>query len=157
MSEFEPNEVFSILSDVSGSGVDADEIQTGFPLSGKRGILAFGFKNVSGDAEIPLIKDGVQYVTDITLDGDQIDGVILVGTSPVPLRVGGSNLPDRSLLYIQPYDNNIWFGMTSGVSVSGGMKLFKDQIIPFPFGPNTTPYVVSNASGRKIYVLEKAT
>lgn len=81
---------------------------------------------------------------------------VTVGTSAVALRVGGSNLADRQQIILQPKDNNIFIGYTSGVTTTTGLKLFKDQTVILPIGDQVTVWAISNGSGRLIIVQELA-
>lgn len=52
-------EVFPILADASGAGVDVAQMQEGWSPTGKNGLIGFSFKDASGNVVLPtLLGDG---------------------------------------------------------------------------------------------------
>lgn len=88
------------------------------------------------------------------LNNSGLTAEVTVGTSAVPLYVGGSNLTDRQTLILQPKNDNIFIGYTSGVTTTTGLRLFKDQVISLPVGDQITVFAISTGSGRAIIVQE---
>jgi len=81
---------------------------------------------------------------------------LVVGTTPVELKVGANPLENRKFLILQPKDNKIFFGYNNSVSPSDGIEIFKDQILILKIGAGITVWAVSLSGGRPLRIQELA-
>jgi len=105
--------------------------------------------SIGQTASIPL------QTSDI-LDGGGNQASLTVGTSAIEAKVGGSALANRKHIILQPKDNSVYFGLTSGVTTVNGTRLFKNQTIFIPAGPNSTVYLIADGAGKTVQVIEVA-
>lgn len=102
--------------------------------------------------------NGDLNVEDI-LDQGGVHGVLSVGTTPVAVRVGASNLANRKRL---TFINNstataLYYGFSNTVSAATGFPIFRNQPVSDAWGPNTTVWIVAaSGSGFAVPVNETA-
>lgn len=81
------------------------------------------------------------------LDGGGVNANIALTASVArELKVGGSVLANRKYVVFQALDNGIYFGFSSGVTVSNGVPIFKNQLLMMPIGQNTQLWFVCAAA-----------
>lgn len=66
-----------------------------------------------------------------------LSGVISLTTTPVPLRIGGSNLVNRKYIILEALSSAIVWGFSE---TSQPFNVFKNQFIMIPCGSNITIY-----------------
>lgn len=88
------------------------------------------------------------------LDGGGSEAEITVGTTSVLGNVTGTNRASRKMVIFQPQDKDIYWGYNSSVTISNGIKAFKDQVVMLEIGPNTDIYFIATGAGKKIRIQE---
>jgi hypothetical protein len=91
---------------------------------------------------------------DVIDSGNGVQGNLTVGTSAVEAKVGGTALPGRKSLTIQPKDNGLYWGYTSGVTTSTGTQLFKNSTSYFDISDNQSVYLIADGAGKDVRVTE---
>lgn len=100
---------------------------------------------------------GVSGVDNLDHANDSaVYGNIVVGTTAVELKVGGSPLSNRKVVTMQPQDNKIYWGYDSSVTTSTGTQVFKDQFMPLPVGPDISVYLIADGAGKSVRIGELA-
>lgn len=94
-----------------------------------------------------------QLNTDDIINTAISSGSITVGTSGVAARVGASNLANRKMLEVSPVLNTVYYGSTSGVTVSTGLPIYPGTTRSFSLGAGVTLYLVA-ASSTTVNVFE---
>lgn len=90
------------------------------------------------------------------LNGDAVYGEITVGTTAVEVKVGGSPLADRRMVHITPKDNQVFWGYDSSVTTSTGTRVWKEQTVFLPVGPDISIYLIANDAGKTVSIAELA-
>jgi hypothetical protein len=85
---------------------------------------------------------------------DGVEAELTVGTTAVPIRVGGSNLANRKVVTAQPKDNQIYWGWTSSVTTTTGTRIFKNQFVQWKVGATKDVYLIANAAGKNVSITE---
>ena len=84
-------------------------------------------------------------------------GSLTVGTTSVELKVGGSALTDRiSATAYNDGSQIVYWGYTSGVTISTGTPIFKKQLVQWSVGPGTSIYLISDTAGQDVRITESA-
>ena len=91
-----------------------------------------------------------------TLDVSAVYASLPVGTTAVELKVGGSPLANRKYVQFQPRDKGIFFGYSSGVTISNGTEVFKNSLILLPIGPNLSVWFIADAVSKSLRIGELA-
>jgi len=100
-------------------------------------------------------NDDQSAIADV-LNGGGVNGALTVGTSSVEAKVGGSALSGRKTIMIQPLDNTVYLGFSSGVTSSNGIRLSSGQIVILPVGDQTAVWLIGSAAGRNVRIAEVA-
>lgn len=79
---------------------------------------------------------------------------LVVGTTPIELKVGATPLGNRKFLILQPKDNKIFFGYNNLVSPEQGVEIFKDQILILKIGDGIAVWAVSPSGNKPIRIQE---
>lgn len=90
------------------------------------------------------------------LNSSAVYGTLTVGTSPVEVKVGGSPLTKRKMVHIEAKDNSIYWGYSNSVTTSNGTRIFKDQTVFLPVGPDITIYLVADGASKSARIAELA-
>lgn len=88
------------------------------------------------------------------LNSQGVYGTLTVGTTAVELKVGASPISDRQAVTMQAMDNAIYWGYNSSVTTSTGTRIFKDQFIMLPIGPDVSVYLIANGAGKNVRIGE---
>lgn len=89
-----------------------------------------------------------------TLDDGYVTGVVTVGTSEVEAKAGTSVLDGRNFIMIQNKSSNtVYYGPT-GLTVSNGIPIKKNQFVSFPVSDNISVYLISGSVGNDVIVQE---
>ena len=83
-------------------------------------------------------------------------GTLTVGLTAVELKVGGAPLLNRKVVTMQPQDNKIYYGFDNTVTVATGTRVFKNQFLPLPCGPDITVYLIADGAGKDVRIGELA-
>jgi hypothetical protein len=95
--------------------------------------------------------------SDILDAGTGVEGALVIGTTAVPLRVGGSNIANRK--YVTIHNNSLvtfYWGYTASVTISTGTPIFAGQPMGWAVGPNQNIYVIAGIAGNNSRVTEGA-
>lgn len=84
----------------------------------------------------------VVSVSQLVIENTILNAVMEVSTIAIELKVGVSRLANRKSLLIQPESAPIFIG-NSGVTVSNGVQIFKNQIITVD--ADIAVYAIANA------------
>jgi len=79
-----------------------------------------------------------------------------VGLTAVELKVGASVLDKRQAVTIQPNDNGLYYGFDASVTTTTGTKLFKNQFLMLPIGPDIPVYLIADGAGKSARIGELA-
>lgn len=136
-------------------GSDATGLETNPVNATANGGLHTNLRDASGN-EIGV--QGNQLKTaDILNAGTGVQGALTVGTSAVPIRVGGSNLALRKLITL--HNNSlvtIYWGYTNAVTTSTGTPIYAGQADGWSVGPNQDVYVIAGTAGNNTRITEAA-
>lgn len=88
---------------------------------------------------------GELATTDTLNGGASAQAVIVVGTSVVELKVGGSALTNRKVLTAEPAGKIFW-GYTNTITTSTGFTLNKDAVISWDASPTRPIYAIATAN-----------
>lgn len=115
--------------------------------------------NITGRTKI---TDGTD-VGNVTTTGDQnvadtittslINGNLVVGTTAVAARVGGSNLANRKVLQITPINGPLYYG-ASGVTTTTGTPIQTNQTITFAINAAVDVFIVSASTSQNARIIE---
>lgn len=101
--------------------------------------------------------NGDLFHQDLLQTSTSVQGTLTVGTSAVELKVGGSPLVSRKLATI---DNSssaiIYWGFTSGVTTSTGIRIFKDTQASWAVSETTKIYLIAGSAGNVTRIAEGA-
>lgn len=87
--------------------------------------------NVDNDSGVfPGVSDKDEAYANDSCRFSGVDTTILLTTTAVELKVGGSVLADRKYIFLQARDNNIRWGFNT----SCNFDIFKNQFIIMPLG-----------------------
>ena len=89
------------------------------------------------------------------ITGSGTEGALTIGTSASEAKVGASALVNRKLLTI--FNNSgttIYWGRTSGVTISNGTPIFEKQLMTFEFAADAPVYLVAGTSGNNVRITE---
>lgn len=84
-------------------------------------------------------------VADTMNGGTSAQAVIVVGTSVVELKVGGSALANRKVLTVEPASKIFW-GYTNTITTSTGFTLNKDAVISWDASPTRPIYAIASGN-----------
>lgn len=92
------------------------------------------------------------------VDTSGIYGTLTVGTSPVQVKVGGSNLSSRKLITLDNTSNvTLFWGYDNSISTTTyAGRFFKDQQGSWAIGPNVSIWVVAGSAGNSVHISEGA-
>lgn len=90
------------------------------------------------------------------LNGAAVYSELTVGTTAVEVKVGGSVLAQRRMVHITPKENSVYWGYDSGVTTTTGTRVWKDQTVFLPVGPDITVYLIANGAGKAVNIAELA-
>lgn len=108
------------------------------------------------DSKNKSYGDDQQSVADI-LSGPGAQGTVTVGTAALELKVGASVLPNRKLLTIVNTSNNtIYWGWTSGVTISNGTPIFKNQSAQWSVSETASVWAIAGSAGNVVRITEVA-
>jgi hypothetical protein len=79
-------------------------------------------------------------------DGPGTTGAIVVGTTAVEAKIGGSRFDDRKILIIQPMDNPIYWSYDSGVTTSTGHYLPEGALVYISTGELLPVYLIAGSN-----------
>jgi hypothetical protein len=113
------------------------------------------------DYNNPALKAEIGPTSDLTVADGLTSGlgpiVLIVGTSPVRVKVGASPANNLKCLQIV-IKNDMFMGYSSSVTTSTGIPVWKNQIIEFAVEPkNPTVFevwLVASSANREAYVAE---
>lgn len=110
----------------------------------------------SGTEQTPVKSspNGDLSTSDI-INNNGLEGVLTVGTSAIEVKVGASRLANRKIVTL--YNNSsstIYWGFTSGVTISSGSPIEKNEFIVWSVGPDLPIYVIANSAGNNTRVTE---
>jgi len=89
--------------------------------------------------------NGDLQTTDI-MNTAAVSGIISLTATPVPLRIGASNLENRKYIILQGLTNSVVWGFSE---TSQTFDIFKNQFVMLPCGSNITIYArVSGGTGQ---------
>ena len=91
-----------------------------------------------------------------SLNRQGVYGEITVGTTPVEVKVGASPLAHRGLVHILAKDNQIYWGYDNSVTTTTGTRIFRNQLVFLPVGPDVSIWLVANGAGRDAAIGELA-
>lgn len=90
------------------------------------------------------------------LNSDGVQGTLTVGTTAVEVKVGASPHIRRRLVVMSADDNSIYWGYTSGVTISTGIRIYKNQTVWIPAGEELTIFAIADDAGKTLRVHEVA-
>jgi len=103
-----------------------------------------------------VTSTGEAKVSDI-IDNGGVHGAIIVGTSAVEAKVGGSVLADRKLLTIFHNGNGrLYWGYDNTITTSNGTQIFKNTMFAIPAGQNTSVWLIADSAGQDVRITEGA-
>lgn len=79
------------------------------------------------------------------LNGPAVHGQLLVTTTPVEVKIGGSRLEERVSISIQPLDGDLYYGYSPSVSSTDGTKIFTSQLFIIEASDTLPVYIVSES------------
>lgn len=135
---------------LTNEGTDASGVTPLAGASGIRGWLSSIFARLSSTLTTHVIDTPAPQA----MTQSPVTAQITVGDSPTPLRVGGTDLPNRKQLVVSNLDtsNTIYIG-GSNVSLTNGFPLRPGQTITFDQKPGTSATVYAIApSGTTVTV-----
>lgn len=91
-----------------------------------------------------------------SLNDSAVYGTLSVGTTAVEVKVGGSPLTNRKMVHMLAEDNQIYWGYDASVTTSNGTRIYKNQFVELPIGPDISIYVIANGAGRSMRIAEIA-
>lgn len=91
-----------------------------------------------------------------SLNSSAVYGALSVGTAAVEVKVGVSPLEYRKMVHMFAEDNEIYWGYNSGVTTANGTRIYKNQFIELPIGPDIAIYVVADGAGKSMRIAELA-
>jgi hypothetical protein len=98
-----------------------------------------------------------QTATSDILYVEGVEGSLTVGTTPVEVRVGSSALEGRKIVTLFNNSNStIFWGFTSGVTISTGTPIVKNQFVTWDVSQNVSIYVVAGSAGNNTRITEGA-
>jgi hypothetical protein len=98
-----------------------------------------------------------QSVTADVLNITGLEGSLIVGTSAVEIRVGASPLMGRKEVTLFNNSNStIYWGYTSGVTISTGTPIVKNQFVTWAVGDLLPVYVIAGSAGNNCRITEAA-
>ena len=107
-------------------------------------------------APISSSPNGEMDVSDIC-DNSGVNGNIVVGLTSIEAKVGVSTLSNRKVLTV--FHNgakNLYWGLSSGVTIANGTQIFKNQLVTFDVGPNTHIWLIADTAGQDVRLTEMA-
>ncbi len=91
------------------------------------------------------------------LNSSGLEGSLSVGTSAIEIKVGASPLTGRKEVTLFNNSNNtIYWGYTSGVTVSTGTPIVKNQFVTWSVGDLLSLYVIAGSAGNNCRITEAA-
>ena len=121
-------------------------------IDGKLNTL--GQKVMTGSVPVVIASDQSEIDVSDILDGAATYANIVVGTTAVELKVGGSALANRKMITIQVRDNQVFWGYDNSVTTGTGTRAFRNQTITLPVGPNRSVWLIGDAAGRNVRIGE---
>ena len=75
-------------------------------------------------------------------------GALIVGTSPVEVKVSASRLENRKLVTLYNNSNStVYWGYDNTVTVSSGVPIRKNQYVEWTVGDGLSIYVIAGSAG----------
>lgn len=100
--------------------------------------------------------NGELRVSDVSNNGGT-QAALTIGTTAVEAKVGASPLTNRkSLTIYNNSGNTLYWGYTSGVTVSNGTPLLRDSLAVFEIGTGTSIFLVASNTGNNVRITESA-
>lgn len=101
-------------------------------------------------------SDDQSAVADILNNGG-VQGSLIVGTTPIEVKVGVNRLTGRKVVTLYNNSNNvIYWGFTNSVSVLNGTPIEKKQFVQWNVGDITELWVVADSSNNNTRITEAA-
>lgn len=89
------------------------------------------------------------------LNNNGVQGTLTVGTTAVEVRVGTSRLENRKSVTLYNSSNNtIYWGYTSGVTVSNGTPIARNQYVEWSIGDQLPIFVIAATTGNVVRITE---
>lgn len=114
----------------------------------------------SSGAETTPVKSSTNgdLGTSDLVDTAGIYGTIVVGTSPIQVKVGASNQTSRKLVTLDNTSNTtIYWAYNNSVSTTAfAGRIFKDQQASWAVGANVSIWVIAGSAGNSIHISEGA-
>ena len=108
------------------------------------------------DSKLKSNGNTILRATDIS-DNGGLEGTLIVGTTAVELKVGGSPLANRVLATLyNDSSNTVYWGYTNGVTTANGTPIEKKQFVVWDIGPNTSVYLIASSAGNNTRITESA-
>jgi len=79
---------------------------------------------------------------------------LIVGLTPVELKVGPAPLANRKYITMQPKDKKIYWGYDNTVTATSGTQVFKNQLIMLPIGGNVSVWLIADGPDKKVSIGE---
>lgn len=101
-------------------------------------------------------SNGELLSADISNNGG-VQAALNVGLTAVELKVGGSPLANRkSASLFNNASNTVYWGYTNAVTTSTGTPIFKNQLVTWSVGPNTSIYIIAGSTTNDTRITENA-
>ena len=110
----------------------------------------------SGAEQTPVQSTAIGELRTVNIVNQPgLQGALSVSTTGVQVKVGGSNLANRTLLTaLNNGTSTIYWGKTSSVTSLTGTPLVKNQYAEWDIGPNSDIYLIAVSGSHDIRITE---
>lgn len=114
-------------------------------LESSQAVKLVGATGLGDEQEFANVTPNNDLQTADILNVAAADTVVALTTTPVQIRVGGTNLADRKYVILEALSTRVKWGFSSGTQ---SFDIFKSQLIMVPVGENVTVWArVSSGTG----------
>lgn len=93
--------------------------------------------------------------SDVLNSGNGVQAALVIGTTAVELKVGGSPLANRKLVTLYNNSNTtLYWGFTGAVTTLSGTPIVKGQQLAWSVGSSQSIFVIAGSAGNNTRITE---
>lgn len=156
------NNLFVVVNNASGaSAVNIQDGGNSLTIDSPQLPASLGQKTAALSLSVVIDSDqsynNAVKTSDIINAGTGTQGALVVGTTAVNIRVGGSNLANRKLVTLHNNSLITWYwGYTNAVTTTIGTPLMAGQFIAWATGASQDVFVITTIAAQNGRVTEAA-
>jgi len=114
--------------------------------------------NTDGSINVNIASSDIDITTaDILNSNTSIDGTLIVGVTPIELKIGANTLASRKFASLDNSSSvTIYWGWTNSITVATGERIYKDYQAKWSVGAVQKIYLIAATAGNTVRIKEGA-